>query len=181
MDITRDYHTKWNKSKERQIPYDTVKHPSAMQETQVRSLGWEDPLEKEMAAHSSILAWKIPWTVEPGRLLSTGSQRVGHDWVTSLHFTWPLICGIKIWHKWTYPWNRITQRTDCWLLRQRGVGGKREWEAGVSRSKSVYILWINNKVLLYSTGNYTLCHMITIFNILSCVCVCIYIYTHTYM
>ena len=52
---------------------------SAMQETQVQSLGWEDPLEKEMAAHSSILAWKIPWTAEPGRLLSMGSQRVGHD------------------------------------------------------------------------------------------------------
>ena len=52
---------------------------SAMQETQVRSLGWGDPLEKEMAAYSSILAWKILWTVEPGRLLSMGSQRVGHD------------------------------------------------------------------------------------------------------
>ena len=57
----------------------TVKHLSAMQETWVRSLGWEDPLEKEMAAHSSILAWKIPWTVEPDRLPSMGSQRVGHD------------------------------------------------------------------------------------------------------
>ena len=51
----------------------------AMWETQVQSLGWEDPLEKEMAAHSSILAWKIPWTEEPGRLQSMGSQRVGHD------------------------------------------------------------------------------------------------------
>ena len=57
----------------------TVKLLSAMQETQVRSLGWEDPLEKEMAAHSSILAWKIPWMAEPGRLLSIGSQRVRHD------------------------------------------------------------------------------------------------------
>ena len=55
-----------------------VKRLSAMQETQVRSLGWEDPLEKEMEAHSSILAWKIPWTVEPGRLQPIGSQRVGH-------------------------------------------------------------------------------------------------------
>ena len=51
----------------------------AMQETWVRSLGWEDPLEKEMATHSSILAWRIPWTEEHGRLQSTGSQRVGHD------------------------------------------------------------------------------------------------------
>ena len=57
----------------------TVKHLPAMQETQVRSLGWEDPMEKEMATHSSIPAWRIPWIEEPGRLQSTGSQRVGHD------------------------------------------------------------------------------------------------------
>ena len=57
----------------------TVKRLPAMKETRVQSLGWEDPLEKEMTAHSSILAWKIPWTAEPGRLLSMGSQRVGHD------------------------------------------------------------------------------------------------------
>ena len=57
----------------------TVKRLSTMQETWVRSLGWEDPLEKEMAAHSSTLAWKIPWTEEPGRLLSMGSQRFRQD------------------------------------------------------------------------------------------------------
>ena len=51
----------------------------AMQETQVQSLGWEDPLEKEMATHSSIFAWRIPWTEEPGGLQSTGSQRVRHN------------------------------------------------------------------------------------------------------
>ena len=56
-----------------------VKHLPTMQETQVRSLGWEDPLEKEMATHSSTLAWKIPWTEKPGRLQSMGSHRVGHD------------------------------------------------------------------------------------------------------
>ena len=56
-----------------------VKHLPAMRETQVQSLGQEDPLEKKMATHSSILAWKIPWTEEPGRLQSMGSQRVGHD------------------------------------------------------------------------------------------------------
>ena len=67
----------------------TVKRLSAMQKTQVRSLGWEDPLEKEMAAHSSILAWKIPWILEPGRLPSMGSQRVGHDWATSLSYFGP--------------------------------------------------------------------------------------------
>ena len=57
----------------------TVKRLPTMQETQVLSLGWEDPLEKEMAAHSSILAWKIPWTEDPGGLQSTGLQRVGHN------------------------------------------------------------------------------------------------------
>ena len=62
----------------------TVKCLFVMQETWVRPLGWEDPLEKEMAAHSSILAWKIPWTSEPGRLPSMGLQRVGRDWATSL-------------------------------------------------------------------------------------------------
>ena len=56
-----------------------VKKPPAMQETQVGSLGWEDPLEKEMATHTSVLAWRIPWTEEPGGLQSTGLQRVGHN------------------------------------------------------------------------------------------------------
>ena len=57
----------------------TVKRLPVMRETQVRSLGWEDLLEKEMATHSSTLAWRTPRTEEPGGLQSTGSQRVGHD------------------------------------------------------------------------------------------------------
>ena len=61
-----------------------VKRLPTMWETRVQSLGWEDLLEKEMATHSSTLAWKIPWTEEPGRLQSMGLQRVGHDWATSL-------------------------------------------------------------------------------------------------
>ena len=56
-----------------------VKRVPTMRETRVRSLGWEDPLEKEMATHSRILAWNIPWTEEPGWLLSMGLQRVGHN------------------------------------------------------------------------------------------------------
>ena len=56
-----------------------VKNVPAVQETRVRSLSWEDPLEKEMATHSNILAWKISWTEEPGGLQSMGSQRVGHN------------------------------------------------------------------------------------------------------
>ena len=60
-----------------------------MQETWVWFLGWEDPLEKEMATHSSTLAWRIPWREEPSRLQSMGLQRVRHDWATSLSFTFP--------------------------------------------------------------------------------------------
>ena len=56
-----------------------VKNLSAIQETQVQSLSLEEPLEKEMATYSSILAWRIPWTKKPGGLQSVGSQRVGHD------------------------------------------------------------------------------------------------------
>ena len=56
-----------------------IKHLPAMQETQVRSLGWEDPLEKEMATHSSVLAWRIPGMGKPDGLPSMGSHRVGHD------------------------------------------------------------------------------------------------------
>ena len=65
-----------------------VKNPLPMQktqETQVPSLSQEDPLEEEMATHSSVLDWRIPWTEEPGGLQSTGSQRVGHDWATNTH------------------------------------------------------------------------------------------------
>ena len=56
-----------------------VKHLPEMWETRVQSLDWDDPLEKEMAPHSNTLAWKSPWTEEPGRLQSMGLQRVGHD------------------------------------------------------------------------------------------------------
>ena len=65
----------------------TVKNLSAMQETQVQSLDWEDPLEKDMATHSSILAWKIPRTEDSGGVQSMGLQRVGQDRATNtLHF-----------------------------------------------------------------------------------------------
>ena len=57
-----------------------AKNLPTMQKTRVQFLGWEDPLEKGMATHSSILAWRIPWTEESGGLYSVGSQRVGHDW-----------------------------------------------------------------------------------------------------
>ena len=99
----------------------TVKNLSAVWETRVRSLGWEDPLEKGMATHSSILAWRIPWTEEPGALQTMGSQRVGHvvaqlvknlpamweTWVRSLGWEDPLGKG-KATHSsilaWRIPW-----------------------------------------------------------------------------
>ena len=69
-----------------------LKRLPPMRETRARSLGWEDPdLEKEMAIHSSILAWRIPWTEKPSRLQSTGSQRVGHDWATLPYLTLPYL------------------------------------------------------------------------------------------
>ena len=63
-----------------------VKHLSAMWETWVQSLGGEDPLDKEMATHSSTLVWKIPWTEKPGRLQSMGSQRIRHDFTFTFTF-----------------------------------------------------------------------------------------------
>ena len=85
-----------------------VKHLPAMPETWIRSLGGEDPLEKEMATHCSTLAWKIPWTEKPGRLQFTGSQRVGHDWATSLSLSLWLTVWCCILETWTErPWKRF--------------------------------------------------------------------------
>ena len=83
-----------------------------MQETRVQSLGWEDTLEKGMASHSSILAWRIPWTEGPFRLQSMGLQRVRHDWVTNTHrknnsqFVW----------KYRRPWmaKTILRKKNSW-------------------------------------------------------------------
>ena len=82
-----------------------LKHLPPMWETRVQSLGREDPLEKEVATHSSIPAWRIPWMEEPGGLQSTGPQRVGHDWATSLFIQfirWLIIklCQDYISHSW---------------------------------------------------------------------------------
>ena len=99
-----------------------VKSLPAMQETRVWFLGGEDPLEKEMAAHSSTLAWKIPWMEEPGGLQSMGSQRIGHDWVTSLSFLSFRVKGIH-WglekshiHMHTHTQDEIAW--DLWAIRK---------------------------------------------------------------
>ena len=75
------------------IPHSSVGKESACNAGgPVRFLDWEDPLEKEMATHSSTLAWKIPWMEEPSRLQSMGSRGVGHDWATSLSLSLSLLC-----------------------------------------------------------------------------------------
>ena len=89
----------------------------AMRETWVWSLGREDPLEKEMATHSSILAWRIPWTEEPGGLQSTGLQRVGHDWATSLSFPF-----LSQWFSSCIP--RIHRGLRRWLYRPSEWSGQ---------------------------------------------------------
>ena len=94
-----------------------------MQETWVRSLGREDPLEEEMATPSSVLAWRIPWTEEPGGLQSMGPQRVGHDWATNPHQSRQQTCQHFVNHKglWRVSHTRagisvvLTQRTRVWL------------------------------------------------------------------
>ena len=89
-----------------------------MQETWVQSLGQEDPLEKEMSIHSSTIAWKIPWTEEPGRLQSMGSQRVGHDWVTSLSLS-PEPCQGQV--PWGKAWPPSFREKSC-------VPGEPDWK-----------------------------------------------------
>ena len=87
-----------------------VKRLSTIWKTQVWSLGWENLLEKKMATHYSTLAWKIPWTEEHGRLPSMGSQRVGHDWATSLSFffRWGVLHRVLVVIGW------------CWVLYSSG-------------------------------------------------------------
>ena len=86
-----------------------VKRLPGMRETWVWSLSWENPLEKEMATHSSTLAWRIPWREEPGRLQSMGSQRAGHDWVTSLHL---IVDILNIQHNLLLRNNTVSQKTS---------------------------------------------------------------------
>ena len=100
-----------------------------MQETWVRSLGWEDPQEKEIAAHSSILACKIPWTAEPGRPLSMESKRLGHDWATSVHFTEQLH-----FNGFCCP-SELEIKTIIWVCTWRRVSCKFEEERKTTRSQ----------------------------------------------
>ena len=94
----RDSDTIWQPNQRASLVTQLVGNLPAMQEPQVRPLGQEDPLEKGVATHSSILAWRIPQTEEPGGLQSMGSQRVGHDWATNTTHT------IQWSHFWAFIW-----------------------------------------------------------------------------
>ena len=101
-----------------------VKNLSAIQETQVKSLGWEEPLEKEMAPHSHMLAWRIPWTEEPSRLQSMESQRVRQtEWLTlALHlFPWQRVWKCALCNSYSRAWGIMEWvRHDSWPILRRG-------------------------------------------------------------
>ena len=135
-----------------------VKNPPVMRETWVRSLGQEDPLEKGMATHSSILAWRLPWTEEPGGLQSMGSQRVRHNsapigfnWgaCTSVAQSYPIFCDPMDLDVSEIYWVSLQERikgkggeksfrlccgSDPW---ERREGGKQRWEGGGLCRKSL--------------------------------------------
>ena len=94
-----------------------VKRLPTIWEIRVQSLGWDDLLEKKMATHSSTLAWKIPWTEKPGRLQSTGSQRVGHDWASSLHYYW-VLCPFQFSSVQSLSWVRLF--VTAWTAAHQG-------------------------------------------------------------
>ena len=94
-----------------------AKNLPAKQETQVQSLGLEDPLEKVLATQSSILVWRIPWTEEPGRLQSMRSQRIGHDWVTNIHLYFRDVSCELLPEQWCYlyRWTGLKQHSEALL------------------------------------------------------------------
>ena len=107
-----------------------VKNLPAIQETGVRSLVQEDPLEKGMSTHSSILAWRIPWTEEPGRLQSIGPQRIGHDWVTNIHThtSWRYFVYFISFSPFITLWDRYSPYLKMWEIefQDHAVSGRRE-------------------------------------------------------
>ena len=103
-----------------------VKCLPAMHETRVRFLGWEDPLEKEMATRSSTLAWKIPWMKEPGRLQPMGSKRVGHDWATSHLIHWKDWCWSWSSNTLATWWEELTHWKRPWWWERLKAGRERE-------------------------------------------------------
>ena len=123
-----------------------VKNIPAMQETKLWPLGWEDPLEKGMATHSGILAWRIPWTEEPGGLWFMGSQRVRHNWVTKIFI---LICSWDFNMEWVlvltecYSTSTIKKKKKCWFNWARHF---RSWLCPDSISGSQWSICWKNRI-----------------------------------
>ena len=117
-----------------------LKHLPAMRDTWVWSLDWEDPLEKEMATHSSILAWRIPWTEEPDGLQPMGSQRVGHNWATSL--------SLSLWLCWSYLQHMGSFIAEHGLFSSCGTWAQEHWPGS-------YGMW-DQEPWLSSCGTWTL-------------------------
>ena len=122
-----------------------VKHLPTMRETWVQSLGREDLLEKEMATHSSTLAWKIPWMEEPGRLQSMGSQRVRHDFTFTftLPYPWRYLPKSKFQHM-SSPWDISSHELELrWLfllLNKRYLISKyKTWKEKTLRNKNTFL------------------------------------------
>ena len=124
----------------------TVKNLLAMQETWVQSLGWEDPLQKGMATNFSILAWRTPWTEEPGGLQSMGSQRVWHDWVTN---TFTFMCVIHIYPLHMYPIYTHIPATPykCWQIwyvkNNTAVALSHLWISALNVQNKIFLFWKN--------------------------------------
>ena len=147
----------------------TVNNLSAMEETRVQSLGWEDPLEKEIATHSSILTWWIPWREEPGRLQSMGLQRVGHNWATNT-FILLLLFPFCRWRNWG------TERLRIMLNVTKPLSGiTRIWARPSDAPSEVCELLTTADIM---------CHTVIIFWLLLlvylCVCGCTHMHAHTH-
>ena len=146
-----------------------VKCLSAMQETWVQSLSREDPLKKEMATHSSILAWKILWMEEAGRLQSMGSQRVGNDWSTTLHFTYTLSiyigqfpfrrCIVSITFSWGFLGSAVVENLpvnawdETWVQSRGGEDPLEKEIATLSSILAWKISWTEDPSRLQSMGS----------------------------
>ena len=150
VDEPRAYYTEWSKSeREKQILYinaslvaQMLKSLPAMLEAWVQSLGQEDPLEKGMATHSNILAWKIPWIEEPGRLQPMGSQRVGHNWAADLSY---LIWNLEGWYWWIYSQSSNGDADIENRLMDKGGGEQGEGEMNGESSMDAYTLTYVNR------------------------------------